>query len=226
MGHQGGPIVRTNYVLVDLENVRADSVAVLDRDFVRLMVFVGATQPKISFELAASMQRMGSRAEYVKISGIGPNALDFHIAYHIGRIAVSDPSAIVHIISKDTGFDPLVAYLKGGPMRVGRFDSIDVLPMVQVFGACSIADRVALARGRLRGMKATKPRSLKTLSSTIAALFLKQLSDEEVSAVVRGLVGVGDVVLEGEVVSYGGAIEGAPGVPGPRILVASAGSTG
>jgi hypothetical protein len=184
---------------------------------------------------------MGSRAEYVQISGSGPNALDFHIAYQIGRISATDPSAFVHIISKDKGFDPLVTHLNGGSLRVGRFESIDLLPIVRVAGAPpkadpellpivrvtgaqSTADRVALARGRLRGMKATKPRSLKTLSSTISGLFLKQLSEAEVSAVVRGLVSIGDVVLKGEAVSYGVAIEAGVGTGKPKGAKAVQGS--
>ncbi len=76
------------------------------------MVFIGANQTKVPFEVAQAMQAMGSNAEYVKIAGNGSNALDFHIAFYIGQLAAADPTAFFHIISKDSGFDPLIAHLK------------------------------------------------------------------------------------------------------------------
>jgi hypothetical protein len=103
--------LRTNIVLIDFESVQPASLSVLAADHFKLKVFVGATQNKLPFDLVTAMQRMGERAEYVKIAGVGPNALDFHIAYYIGRISSSEPDAFFHIISKDTGFDPLIQHL-------------------------------------------------------------------------------------------------------------------
>jgi hypothetical protein len=98
--------VKTNYVLIDYESVQPVTLAVLDQEHIRVIVFVGARQAKITFEIAAALQRLGTRAEYVKISSNGSNALDFHIAFYIGQLAAHDPAAYFHIISKDTGFDP------------------------------------------------------------------------------------------------------------------------
>ncbi|MEP7301590.1 MAG: PIN domain-containing protein [Caldimonas sp.] len=77
--------MKKNYVLVDFENVRPESVAELDKEVFRLMVFIGAHQNKVKYELVAAVQRMGERAEYVKIAGEGKNNLDFHIACYAGR---------------------------------------------------------------------------------------------------------------------------------------------
>src|SRR5687767_2649597 len=104
--------VRPNIVLIDFESVQPASLEVLAADHFKVKVFVGATQTKLPFDLVTAIQRMGDRAEYIKISGVGPNALDFHIAYYIGRIASQEPDAFFHIISKDTGFDPLIQHLK------------------------------------------------------------------------------------------------------------------
>ena len=95
-----------NYVLLDFENVQPVEVDSLAVDQYRLMVFVGASQSKLSYDIATSIQRLGSSATYVKISGNGSNALDFHIAYYIGHLAANEPSAHFFIVSKDTGFDP------------------------------------------------------------------------------------------------------------------------
>ena len=84
--------MRTN-VLIDYENVQSEDLSALKQDNFRIIVFVGARQTKIPFETAVALQQLGSNAEYVKISGSGPNALDFHIAFYIGQLAEKDPEA-------------------------------------------------------------------------------------------------------------------------------------
>ena len=84
--------LRTNYVLIDFENIQPKSLAALEQDHFKVFVFVGASQAKLPFEVVNSVQRMGIKAEYVQISGNGPNALDLHIAYYIRNANVhADP---------------------------------------------------------------------------------------------------------------------------------------
>src|SRR5215211_2773508 len=85
--------MKTNYVLIDYENVQPDDIAALQHEHVRVIVFVGPHQTKIAFETAAALQRMGANAEYIRLAGSGPNALDFHIAYHLGQLAAKEPTA-------------------------------------------------------------------------------------------------------------------------------------
>ena len=120
----------TNYVLVDFENVQPDSLAVLATGQFRVKVFVGASQAKgrISFELVHSMQALGANAEYVKIARTGKNAVDMHIAYYVGRLLEKEPSAVVHIVSKDTDFDPLIEYLHAKGSACKRVKSIAEIP--------------------------------------------------------------------------------------------------
>jgi hypothetical protein len=58
----------------------------------KIMVFVGATQGKIPLEMARVLQAFGPDVEYIQMDGNGTNALDFHIAYYIGRLAAKCPS--------------------------------------------------------------------------------------------------------------------------------------
>ena len=120
----------TNYVLVDFENVQPDSLAVLATGQFRVKVFVGASQAKgrISFELVHSMQTLGANAEYVKIARTGRNAVDMHIAYYIGRLLEKEPNAAIHIISKDTDFDPLIEYLRAKGSSCKRVKTITEIP--------------------------------------------------------------------------------------------------
>ena len=110
----------TNYVLVDFENVQPETLASLAEGQFKVKVFVGAAQAKgrISFELSHSMQMLGASAEYVKIARSGPNAVDMHIAYFIGKILERERDAVIHIISKDTDFDPLLEYLRANGVTI------------------------------------------------------------------------------------------------------------
>jgi hypothetical protein len=104
--------MRKNYVLIDYENVQPGALTGLEQEHFNVFVFCGANQSKVSFDIVSVLQGMGNRATYVKIGGIGKNALDFHIAYYLGQLAVKEPEAYFHIVSKDTGFDLLIEHMK------------------------------------------------------------------------------------------------------------------
>ncbi len=75
----------------------------------------------------------GNGARYIEMAGTGHNALDFHIAYYIGHIAAVDKDAYFHIVSNDTGFDPLIAHLKQEHIFADRVAK--VADMTQVWKA-------------------------------------------------------------------------------------------
>jgi hypothetical protein len=104
--------LKTNYVLIDYENVQVKSLALLKDGQFRVRVFLGPNNTKLPVELVLAMQELGDRAEYIVLETPGANALDFHIAYYLGVLASSDPLGFFHIISKDTGFDPLIKHLE------------------------------------------------------------------------------------------------------------------
>lgn len=194
--------LRINYVLIDYESVQPEALSALHEDHFRLIVFVGATQAKVSFETAAALQRMGSRADYVKIAGIGPNALDFHIAFYIGQLALQEGSPYFHIISKDTGFDPLIRHLKDRKILAARWRDVTEIPLLKVSNAKSPAEKLAIIVEHLKIRGAARPRKVKTLTNTIAALFQKQMSEEELLALIGELQAQGLVSVSDTNVSY------------------------
>ena len=194
--------MRTNYVLIDFESVQTRSLEQLTHNHFKIIVFVGASQAKLPCELAMSLQRLGSRAEYIKMSGHGSNALDFHIAYYIGRLAAEEPSAYFHIISKDTGFDPLIQHLRSKKILAGRVRTIADIPVVKASNSKSPQERIAVILPKLQQLKAAKPRTVKTLSSTIASLFQNRLSEEEVAFLVQSLANEGHLDVVGTKVTY------------------------
>jgi hypothetical protein len=194
--------VKTNYVLIDYENVQPDDINTLQHEHVRVIVFVGPHQTKIAFEKAAALQRMGANAEYVRLSGSGANALDFHIAFYLGQLTAKDPTAYFHVISKDTGFDPLIKHLKEGKLRACRVQTIGEIPILKPVDPKSSPDRVALIVANLQKRGAARPRTVATLSSTISATFQKQLTAQEVSALISDLKKKGLIKVEGTKVTY------------------------
>jgi len=194
--------MKTNYVLIDYESVQPDDIAALQHEHVRVFVFLGPHQTKIAVDKAAALQRMGANAEYVQMSGSGPNALDFHIAYYLGCLATKEPAAYFYIISKDTGFDPLIKHLNGKKLRVGRVQTVGAIPILKPTDPKSSPDTVALIIEDLRKRGAARPRTVKTLSSTISAKFQKQLTEQQVSSKVAELKKKGIVKIEGTKVTY------------------------
>ena len=194
--------MRTNYFLIDFESVQPQSLDTLTHDHFKVLVFVGAKQAKLSYDVVASLQMLGDRAEYIKISGVGANALDFHIAYYIGRRSAQEPSAYFHIISKDTGFDPLIEHLRSKKILASRVEAIADIPAVSALNSKSPQARVAITLARLRRLKGAKPRTVKTLTSVVASFFLNQLTEEDVGAIMRKLIKDGYLQITGTKVTY------------------------
>jgi len=194
--------LRTNYILIDFENVQPKALSTLDAEYFKIIVFVGASQKKISIDSAAALQHMGSNAEYIKITGNGSNALDFHIAFYIGKLAMQDPSAHFYIISKDTGFDPLIQHLKAKKISITRSRDVSSIPFAKQTNKQPTIDKIETTITNLQHRGTSRPRTLKTLSSTINAIFQKQLSDKELESVIKALRNKKIITVSGTKVSY------------------------
>ncbi len=151
-------------VLIDFENVQPHSLELFAREDFRVIVFVGANQSKLPFDTVAAVQQLD--AEYIQISGNGYNALDFHIAYYIGALAKDQPSARFTIISKDAGFDPLIAHLKAKKIRVSRFCGVRDMPQFKPRDQSLPPDPIQSVLKRLRQMKTSLPKSLHLSASS------------------------------------------------------------
>ena len=194
--------MRTNYVLIDYENVQPDAMSVLDKEHFRVIVFVGANQAKVTFEVASVLQQLGSRAEYVKISGNGSNALDFHIAYYIGVLASKEPDAFFHIVSRDSGFDPLITHLKAKKILASRSIDVTEIPIVKAASSRTPNEKIDVIVADLKRRGTSKPRAVKTLTSTISSMFQKQITDQELQSLIGELKSRGLVKVTGTKVSY------------------------
>ena len=81
--------MRTNSVLIDSENLKPEYFEKLNHEHFRVVLFVGANLKRLNFPIVNAVQSLGSNGSYVQISTHGPNALDFHIAYYIGKLSAA-----------------------------------------------------------------------------------------------------------------------------------------
>jgi hypothetical protein len=194
--------VRTNFVLIDSENVKPEYIEKLKHEHFRVIVFVGANRKWLNFPIVNAVQSLGSNGSYVQISSHGPNALDFHIAYYIGKLSAAHPDAHFHIISKDKGFDPLIKHLRDQKVFCSRSASVSEMPMIKSTDKLLSKQRAAdFYEKRIASTKA-RPATVKSLQSAILSHFHKVLSGEEIAEVRKALTAAGHVVVNGKKVAY------------------------
>ncbi len=200
--------MKNNYILIDFENVQPKSLKLLNGHPFQVLLFVGSNQAKISFDLAAEMQALGDKAKYIKIEGSGRNALDFHIAFYAGQLAERDPDCYLHIISKDTGFDPLVKHLKSKKIHVGRMKELADIPILQISNAQTAKEKIEAIVKSLTARGNARPRKIQTLANTINALFSKSLEEAELMALIEALKKQKYITIDETNVSYQSPISG------------------
>jgi len=191
-----------NYVLIDFENVQPKNIEILKKHPFKIFVFVGENQVRIPFEIANALQQFGSEAKYIKISGNGQNALDFHIAFYIGQLSLEDPEGYFHIVSKDTGFDPLVKHLRDRKIKVHRVSDLAEIPILRISNTTDKSEKIDAIVRNLAGRGQSRPRKVKTLSNTINSLFTNRLEEKELASVIKVLQEKKYIHLNQENVSY------------------------
>jgi hypothetical protein len=212
--------LKTHFILIDLENVQPqDFRPLIGRSF-KLRIFCGPTQTKIPVDIVAQLQPLGPDVEYVRSGGSGHNALDFHIAYYLGRLSAEVPEASFHIVSKDTGFDPLIKHLNGQGISCERVSSlsdaagglaaehvkvnVDDLPAIakpapapaqSVVNPPSLpaptVARIQQVADRLLAQKVARPTTLKKLRTFIECQLNSETSQAAVDSVVVRLTQAG-----------------------------------
>ncbi len=192
----------TNYVLIDLENVQPKNLNIVSDHPFKIYVFVGENQEKIPFDLAEVMQGFGENAKYVKISGNGKNALDFHLAFYLGSLSTKDTEGYYHIISRDTGFDPLVKHLRKNKIRIYRHNDLAEIPLLRISNAKNIEEKIDAVIKNLAGRGQSRPRKVSTLSNTINSLFTEKLSESELASFINTLKNKKYISIDQDKVSY------------------------
>jgi hypothetical protein len=176
---------RTEHILIDYENVQPSDLALVESGPFRVKIFIGPKQAAIPKDVVLTMQKFGG--DFIDVSTVGNNAADFHIAYYLGRIATTEPEACLHVISKDTGFDPLIQHLRKHGWYARRSECIGEIPSVK---AAEKQKRKKLVSDAVEFLGRTevenRPGTLEALRKALAAHF-KQLNAESVEELIQVL---------------------------------------
>jgi hypothetical protein len=194
--------MRTNYVLIDFENLQPELLEALNLEHFRVVVFVGANQTKVTVNFASQLQPLGTRAQYLQIAGNGRNALDFHIAFYLGELLAKDPTAVFHVIAVDGGYDPLLQHLKDRKVFARKYKSIADIPHVKATNSKTLQEKVSFVREALADRAIGRPATVKTLHSTIDGMFPGGLAEGVCADVVAELQFGGFLAIDGTKVTY------------------------
>lgn len=124
-------------LLVDLENRQKLDLSLLDASF-RVVIYVGHTQNPPKATLKSAKANRFTRLDFQKIEGGGKNALDFHIAFQLGRTFETAPQTKCYVLSGDGGFDPLIAHINKNGLWCQRINKLEDLSPVAAPAAASI----------------------------------------------------------------------------------------
>ena len=130
----------------------------------------------------------------------GRNALDLTLAYYLGRCVLTDPTAYFHIVSKDTGFDPLIEHLRSQHINARRHDDFTTLTFSgpkKPASAPAVKNETLESRvlEHLRKNTNNRPRREKTLKSHLLTFAGKTATETEVLALIEKLCKDGQIEI-------------------------------
>ena len=178
-----------NHVFVDFENVHEIDLSVIGAKAVDFTLLLGAKQTKLDAALVEKMMRHASSVQLVRLTSSGKNALDFALAYYVGRSVITDPTGYFHIISRDAGFDPLIKHLRSRRIHAFRHDDFSSLPFAgsakpPVAPQDDLLTRVV---EQLRSNTTARPKKKKTLASHLLAHVGKTSTEADIAALIEAL---------------------------------------
>ncbi|HWB04520.1 MAG TPA: PIN domain-containing protein [Verrucomicrobiales bacterium] len=199
-----------NHVFVDFENMHHVDLALFESKPVNLTLLLGAKQTKLDAGLVEKLIEHAASVKLIRLSSSGRNALDFTLAYYVGRAAALDPAGYFHIVSKDTGFDPLIAHLRNRRIRAHRHDDFVALtfsgpkplpaapPSTPASAAATSApaeDLFPRVLTHLRQHAKNRPKQRKTLERHLLSLCGKGTTESDVASLITRLIKSGKISL-------------------------------
>jgi hypothetical protein len=202
-------------IFVDLENVQRldDSVIV---PHTKLFIMVGYGQEKQGLELLKEKFDKCDAIELIKVNGQGHNALDFFIAFYLGKYYNELKNITVVICTKDGGFDPLKEHLANTGIDIIRLglktanaetsQKAQKEPVkkqakpaaakkIKAPISNDISAKVKEVCGQLAANNKARPRKLKTLKQYITVNLKVKYSDKEAEEIIAAMQKEGKLTI-------------------------------
>jgi hypothetical protein len=194
---------RLNYIYVDFENVQTLDLDLISDRPVAVVLLLGKQNKDLPVSLVKKLLERSGQVRIVQTEKTGKNALDFVLAYQIGLKAALEPNSFFHIISRDRGFDALVAHLKAQKILAARHDAFSSIPILIPVERLNPNELAVLVRERLAKASSSRPRKRKTLQNHINGQFGKRLSPDTVEKILTYLASFKTIEISpDELVSY------------------------
>lgn len=172
------------YLYIDYENVQDVKVDVIKKT-TKVMIIVGEDQTKVPIDLVQKTQPFGSAVEWIRVNGKGRNALDFFIAFFLGKDVAADKQKTFIIYSKDTGYDPLINYLKKSGIKAKRIVSFQELNQDKVIKIDEAG--IKKVKENLKKVAANKrPKKRSSLIGHVTALLIG-MPKKDIDKIIEGL---------------------------------------
>lgn len=195
-----------NHVFVDFENVHEIDVSVIGTKAVCFTLLLGARQTKLDAGLVEKLMEHSACVQLIRLTSSGKNALDFALAYYVGRAVSAHPTAYIHIISRDTGFDPLIEHLRSRHIHAHRHDSFATLtfsytpkvtPLTTKGDSSVQEEQLTKALEHLRKNLTNRPKKKKTLLSHLRSHLGKDATEADAARLLEkarkaGHLSIGD----------------------------------
>lgn len=104
--------MKTTYILVDYENGQNHDLSLLRDGDYRVHLFHGPHQNKFPVSFTKTLLPLGAGVELIQSDQQAKEALDLHMAFYLGRLALEHPDAKFVIVSADKGFEPLMRHAR------------------------------------------------------------------------------------------------------------------
>jgi hypothetical protein len=191
-----------NHVFVDFENVHQIDASVIGTKAVRFTLLLGARHTRLDVGLVEKLMEHAASVQLIRLTTSGKNALDFALAYYVGREVSANPAAFIHIVSKDTGFDPLIEHLRSRHIHAYRHDSFETLTFSGTPKAATVApkaktegqeDSLTRVLERLRKHVTNRPKKKTTLLSHLKANLGKDATEADAAKLLDMLCQPGHV---------------------------------
>jgi hypothetical protein len=187
------------YLYIDYENVQDVKVEVIKKT-IKVMIIVGKDQIKVPIDLVQKTQPFGNAVEWIRVNGKGRNALDFFIAFFLGKDVAADREKTFIIYSKDTGYDPLINHLKKSGIKAKRIVSFQELCQNNAMKI----DEAGIKKVKESLIKVAankRPKKRSSLTGFIIAL-LKGTPKQEIDNIIEDLFIKKNVYEENGIIKY------------------------
>jgi hypothetical protein len=117
-------------IFIDFENLQKIDTNKIDTK-TKIIVMVGLDQENKAIEFISKIIKNVSSIELIKINGRGKNAMDFFIAFYLGKYYKEIKDSKIIISSKDKGYDPLIKHLDGCGMSIEKINVDNIVENIE-----------------------------------------------------------------------------------------------